>query len=158
MQHRRVLSMAAKQWANPRSCWPFRCVKPFAMPSPPSVRPESKCRWRCRRRAKRSSWRFNEFKLRRRRNSLLIDQFSPLINELGHDTHRDLLNALRADLDTHWAGHALQLGGGGQLLLGEVLENGAGLARTADHAQEEERLMYPVLEHQGVVPVPARDD
>src|ERR1039458_8984577 len=114
------------------------------MPSPPSVRPEPRCRWHFRQRAKRSSWRSNEFKLRRRRNPLLIDQFSPLINELGHDAHRDLLNALRADLDAHWAGHALQLGGRGELLLGEMLEDGASLPRTADHAQEEKRLMYPV--------------
>ena len=89
---------------------------------------------------------------------LLIDQFSSLINELGHDAHRDFLNALRADLDSHRAGHALQLVGRGELLLGEMLEDRARLARAADHAQEQERPVNPLLEHQRVVPMPARDD
>src|ERR1039458_8081892 len=108
------------------------------MLSPPSVRPATRCRSRCRRRARRSLWRSNECKLRRRRSPLLIDQLSSLIDELGHDAHRDLLNALRADLDAHRAGHALQLGGRGELLLGEMLEDRAGLARAADHTEEQE--------------------
>src|ERR1035441_2641778 len=121
------------------------------MPSPPSVRPEPRCRSQCRQRAKRSSWRFNEFKLRRRRNPLLIDQLSSLIDELGQDAHRDLLNALRADLDAYRAGDALQLGGRGELLLGEMLEDCAGLARAADHAQEQESLVNPLLDRKSVV-------
>src|ERR1035437_1968961 len=117
------------------------------MPSPHSVRRAPKCRAPYRRSARRSSWRFDEFDLRRRRNPFLIDQLSSLVDELGYDAHRDFLMALRANLDSHRAGDARQLFGCGELLLGEMLENGAGLARAADHAEEQERPVNPLLEH-----------
>ena len=88
----------------------------------------------------------------------LFPQLRSFINELGHDADGDFHHAAAADTDTHRAGHPLQFFGGGELFFGEMLENGPRLAGAADHAQEPEPLVNPGLQHQRVVPVPARHD
>src|SRR5437762_259118 len=74
----------------------------------------------------------------RRDASFLMNQLCPLLNELGHDADCNFRHAARTDSDSHWTDHAPQLFLGCEVFVAEVLEDHAGLARAANHAEKQE--------------------
>ena len=87
-----------------------------------------------------------------------MDEFGAFLDELRHDADGDFLHALRFDLDADGTGDAFELLGGGDFFVAEMFEDDAGLARAADHAEEQKWFVDPVRKHERIVPMTARDD
>src|SRR5579884_1576055 len=86
------------------------------------------------------------------------NQFRPSLNELRHDADGDFLDAPRFDVDADGTGDARKLLGRGELFLAEMIEDDAGLARAADHADEQKWFLYPILQHERVMTMAACDN
>ena len=85
-------------------------------------------------------------------------ELGAFFDELSHDADGDFLHALGFDFDANGAGDALELFGGGDVFFAKMVEDGAGFAGAADHAEEQKRFVNPILEDERIVTMAAGDD
>ena len=87
-----------------------------------------------------------------------VNEFGAFLDVLGHDADGDFLDALGVDADADGTGDAAELFGSGDFFLQEMLKDGAGFARAADHAEKPERPVNPVPKDEGIVAMTPGDD
>ena len=90
--------------------------------------------------------------------AFFVNERGAFLDELRHDAHRNFLDALGLDRNADGTGDALQLFRAGDFFLAEMVEDDAGLARAANHAEKKKGLLDPMFEHEGVVAMTARDE